>query len=155
MATTQVVGPRFVIFFPKKGLVFISISKKLRKSARKSATPLEDEVAQAIFDLEVNNKSLKPVLQPLYVNTAKEVPCRNIFSYFLIIFKVDIGHGKRAVVIFSPLRFLKKFHRIHKQLTAELEKKFSGKQVLVIGQRKITRQGKHNKNKIPRFRKKL
>nr|6ZJ3_SI Chain SI, Ribosomal protein eS7 [Euglena gracilis] len=121
MATTQVVGPR----------------KKLRKSARKSATPLEDEVAQAIFDLEVNNKSLKPVLQPLYVNTAKEV---------------DIGHGKRAVVIFSPLRFLKKFHRIHKQLTAELEKKFSGKQVLVIGQRKITRQGKHNKNKIPRTR---
>ena len=52
----------------------MSHSKKLKKSSRKDPTPLEDEVAQAIYDLEVNNVNLKPSLSTLYVNTAKEVP---------------------------------------------------------------------------------
>jgi len=41
--------------------------KKLKKSIRKAPKPLEDEVAQALYDLEVNNTSLRPVLQKLYL----------------------------------------------------------------------------------------
>jgi|Transcript_17097 small subunit ribosomal protein S7e len=111
--------------------------KKLKKSSRKDPTPLEDEVAQAIYDLEVNNVNLKPSLSTLYVNTAKEV---------------EVGHGKRVLVIFFPLRFIKKFHKIQKQLVTELEKKFSGKSVVLIAQRKIARKPKSNLKKIQRSR---
>lgn len=111
--------------------------KKLRKSARKDPTPLEDEVAQALYDLEVNNKNLKPALSSLYVNTAKEV---------------EIGQGKRAIVLFFPLRFIRKFHKIQKQLVVELEKKFSGKMICMIAQRKIARQPKSNIRTVQRSR---
>jgi len=98
--------------------------KKLKKSIRKAPKPLEDEVAQALYDLEVNNTSLRPVLQKLYLNTAKEI---------------EVSPTLRAVVIFVPLRFLVKFHKIQKTLITELEKKFSGKQVFILAQRKIAR----------------
>jgi len=45
--------------------------KKLKKSIRKAPKPLEDEVAQALYDLEVNNTSLLQVLQKLNLNTEK------------------------------------------------------------------------------------
>jgi len=88
------------------------------------AAAQEDEVAQALYDLEVNNTSLRPVLQKLYLNTAKEI---------------EVSPTLRAVVIFVPLRFLVKFHKIQKTLITELEKKFSGKQVFILAQRKIAR----------------
>jgi small subunit ribosomal protein S7e len=109
---------------------------KLKKSARYSPLPLEDEVAQAIFDIELSHTSLKGNLQHLYINTAKEV---------------EVG-AKIALVIFYPLRFIHKFRKIHKQLVAELEKKFSGKHVVFIAQRKIARKQKQSSAKIPRTR---
>uniref|UniRef100_A0A7S1NQ11 40S ribosomal protein S7 n=1 Tax=Eutreptiella gymnastica TaxID=73025 RepID=A0A7S1NQ11_9EUGL len=115
----------------------LAARKKLRKSARKDPTTLEDEVAQALYDLEVNNKNLKPSLQSLYINTAKQV---------------EIGNNKRAVVLFFPLRFIRKFHKIQKQLVVELEKKFSGKMIVMIAQRKIARQPKSNIRTIQRSR---
>eukprot|EP00997_Jenningsia_sp_PLL12_P006364 NODE_2909_length_846_cov_153.001255_g2408_i0.p1 GENE.NODE_2909_length_846_cov_153.001255_g2408_i0~~NODE_2909_length_846_cov_153.001255_g2408_i0.p1 ORF type:complete len:201 (+),score=39.40 NODE_2909_length_846_cov_153.001255_g2408_i0:58-660(+) len=113
--------------------------RKLRKAARLSATPLEDEVAQALFDLEVNNQNLKKTVRRFYVNTAKEV---------------DVGHGKRAIVVFYPLRFLMKMRTIQKSLIGELEKKFSGKQVILIAQRKIARKpkSKRQQSEIPHSR---
>merc|ERR1711976_846826 len=109
--------------------------KKLRKSNR-NPTALEDEVAKAIFDLEVNNKNLKTPLTNLYINTVKEVEVAT----------------KKALVIFFPLRFIRKFHKIQRQLVSELEKKFGGKQVVMIAQRKIARKPKSNLRKVQRSR---
>jgi len=104
----------------------IAALKKLKKSIRAEPSALESELAQALFDLEVNHKNYKATLQNLYVNSAKEV---------------DLPNGKKAVLVFFPLRFIRKFRKIQKQLVTELEKKFSGKTILLIGQRKIQRQG--------------
>eukprot|EP01004_Peranema_trichophorum_P008773 NODE_7523_length_768_cov_812.686822_g6911_i0.p1 GENE.NODE_7523_length_768_cov_812.686822_g6911_i0~~NODE_7523_length_768_cov_812.686822_g6911_i0.p1 ORF type:complete len:199 (-),score=26.51 NODE_7523_length_768_cov_812.686822_g6911_i0:94-690(-) len=111
--------------------------KKLKKSIRKDPSTLEDAVAQALFDLEVNNANLKPVLSQLYINTAKEV---------------EVVQGKKALVLFFPLRFIRKFHKIHRQLVSELEKKFSGKTVILIGQRKIARRPKSQVKTVQRSR---
>eukprot|EP00178_Gracilaria_changii_P008458 TRINITY_DN25701_c0_g1_i1.p1 TRINITY_DN25701_c0_g1~~TRINITY_DN25701_c0_g1_i1.p1 ORF type:complete len:207 (+),score=27.61 TRINITY_DN25701_c0_g1_i1:31-621(+) len=113
----------------------LAARKKLRKSNR-NPTALEDEVAKAIFDLEVNNKNLKTPLTNLYINTVKEVEV----------------HGKKALVIFFPLRFIRKFHKIQRQLVVELEKKFGGATVVMIAQRKIARKPKSNLRSIQRSR---
>eukprot|EP00994_Dinema_validum_P004067 NODE_2098_length_766_cov_1277.684798_g1687_i0.p1 GENE.NODE_2098_length_766_cov_1277.684798_g1687_i0~~NODE_2098_length_766_cov_1277.684798_g1687_i0.p1 ORF type:complete len:198 (-),score=52.86 NODE_2098_length_766_cov_1277.684798_g1687_i0:99-692(-) len=110
--------------------------KKLRKSNRTNPTALEDEVAQCLYDLEVNNINLRPSLLPLTFNAAKEV---------------EVGN-RRAIVIFYPLRFLRKFHKIQKQLVSELEKKFSGKHVILIAQRKMARKPKSNMQQVQRSR---
>ena len=47
--------------------------------------------------------------------------------------------GRTAVVIHVPFRKLKAFNKIQQRLVRELEKKFSGKHVVLIGQRRIMR----------------
>ena len=47
--------------------------------------------------------------------------------------------GRKAVVIFVPFKLLKVVHKIQSRLVRELEKKFSGKHVVLIGQRRIMR----------------
>ena len=96
--------------------------RKLRKSARKQPSGLEDEVARAIYDLEMNNRKLKNALTPLHINSAKEI---------------DAGRSRRCVVVFYPLRFMRKIRKIQAVLGSELEKKFAGKQFVFISQRKI------------------
>jgi len=44
---------------------------------------------------------------------------------------------KKAIVIFVPKKLLPNFHRIQSRLVRELEKRFSGKHVVIIAQRKI------------------
>lgn len=44
------------------------------------------------------------------------------------------NQGKKAIVIFVPVPQLKAYQKIHTRLVRELEKKFSGKHVLLIGQ---------------------
>eukprot|EP01007_Sphenomonas_quadrangularis_P000793 NODE_1642_length_802_cov_816.494024_g1373_i0.p1 GENE.NODE_1642_length_802_cov_816.494024_g1373_i0~~NODE_1642_length_802_cov_816.494024_g1373_i0.p1 ORF type:complete len:220 (-),score=68.78 NODE_1642_length_802_cov_816.494024_g1373_i0:142-780(-) len=104
--------------------------KKLKKSSRQNPTELEDQVAHALYDLEVHHKNLKAALTNLYVNTVKEV---------------EISPSKKALVVFFPLRFIRKYRKIQKQLTTELEKKFSGKHVIMIAQRKIARKPKSSR----------
>lgn len=48
-----------------------------------------------------------------------------------------MGHGRKAIVMFVPVPLLQTFHKIQVRVVRELEKKFSGKHVLVIGQRRI------------------
>jgi small subunit ribosomal protein S7e len=93
----------------------------LRKIKKSKGEPdeLEKKVAQAIFDLEVNNKELKTELQPIHFVAAKEVA---------------INKSKKAILIFVPEKLAINFRRIHVKLVRELEKKF-GKNVLIIPQR--------------------
>lgn len=107
--------------------------KKIVKEPGVKPTELEDQVAQALFDLEVNSADLKAELKDLHFLSAREV---------------DASGGKKGVVIFVPYRLLKQFHKIQQRLIRELEKKFSGKHVVIIAQRKILRKpGKNNHKK--------
>jgi len=112
--------------------------KKIVKEAGAEPTEVEDQVAQGIFDLEQNSTELKSDLKDLHFLSAKEID-------------VQTSTGKKAVVIFVPYRQLKAFHRIQSKLVRELEKKFSGKHVIIVGQRKILRRpGKKNHQKQQR-----
>jgi len=82
----------------------------------------EESVAQALFDLEATNTELKADLRDLFISSAKEV---------------DISAGRKAIVIHVPFRLLKAFHKVQVRLVRELEKKFSGKDVVIVANRKI------------------
>ncbi|THU56915.1 hypothetical protein C4D60_Mb11t22240 [Musa balbisiana] len=78
----------------------------------------------AFFDLENGNQELKSDLKDLYINSAVQV---------------DIAGNRKAVVIHVPYRLQKAFRKIHVRLVRELEKKFSGKDVILIATRRILR----------------
>lgn len=65
---------------------------------------------------------LKADLRDLFFNAAKEV---------------DISTGRKAIVIHVPFRLLKAFHKVQVRLVRELEKKFSGKDVVIVANRRI------------------
>jgi len=115
--------------------------KKIVKEKGKQPDALEQSVAQALFDLEVSANELKSELQNLYITAAKEV---------------DVPGGKKSIVLFVPYTQLQGFHRIHNRLVRELEKKFSGKHVIVVANRRILpRPGRNNRasrQKRPRSR---
>ncbi|KAH0708978.1 hypothetical protein KY284_010405 [Solanum tuberosum] len=64
------------------------------------------------------------VVQDLYINSALQI---------------DVSGNRKAVVIHVPYRLRKAFRKIHVCLVRELEKKFSGKDVIVIATRRISR----------------
>lgn len=61
-------------------------------------------------------------MQDLFITAAKEV---------------EVSNSRKAIIIHVPFRLLKSFHRIQQRLIRELEKKFSGKHVVIIAQRRI------------------
>ncbi|KAG0661870.1 40S ribosomal protein [Rhodotorula mucilaginosa] len=98
----------------------------------------ETLVAQALLDLENNVPDLKAELRPLQISAAREV---------------DVKGGKKAIVVFVPIPQLKAFHKIQGRLTRELEKKFSDRHVVFIGQRRMMRkQARGSRAKQPRPR---
>ncbi|KAK1670387.1 hypothetical protein QYE76_058546 [Lolium multiflorum] len=98
--------------------------RKIQKAKGVDPTEFEDTVAQAFFDLENGNQELKSDLKDLYINTA---------------IQLDVVGNRKAVVIHVPYRLRKAFRKIHVRLVRELEKKFSGKDVVVVATRKIVR----------------
>ncbi|XP_074571767.1 small ribosomal subunit protein eS7-like isoform X2 [Curcuma longa] len=96
--------------------------KKILKDKGAEPTEFEDTVAQAFFDLENGNQELKSDLKDLYINSAAQV---------------DIAGNRKAVVIHIPYRLRKAYKKIHVRLVRELEKKFSGKDVILIATRRI------------------
>ncbi len=73
--------------------------------------------------------------------------------------QLEVGHGKRAIVIFVPVPLLPGFHKIQQRLTRELEKKFSDRHVLILASRRILPRPKRSnrsrtsqKQKRPRSR---
>merc|ERR1711871_1738855 len=74
-----------------------------------------------IYNLETSS-DMKDHLSGLYIPAAREL---------------EVDSGRKAVVIFVPFRQLKEFHKIQTKLVRELEKKFSGRHVIIIAQRTI------------------
>lgn len=55
--------------------------------------------------------------------------------YFALLFQeIEVGGGRKAIIIFVPVPQLKSFQKIQVRLVRELEKKFSGKHVVFIAQ---------------------
>ncbi|KAK8537044.1 hypothetical protein V6N13_041997 [Hibiscus sabdariffa] len=98
--------------------------KKIHKDKDVEPTEFEESVAQAFFDLENTNTDLKSDLKDLYINSA---------------IQIDVSGGRKAVVIHVPYRLRKSFRKVHVKLVRELEKKFSGKEVILIATRRILR----------------
>lgn len=67
------------------------------------------------------NTDLKPYLRELHITGAKEV---------------DVA-GKKAIIISVPVPQLKAFQKIQNSVVRELEKKFSGKHVVIVAKRTI------------------
>lgn len=113
------------------------MSSKIVKPKGEEADELETQVAQEMQNLE--STEIKAELRELYFLSAKEV---------------EIGGGKKAIVLFVPFNKLRFYHKIQTRLVRELEKKFSGRHVLIVAQRTIL--GKNyaraTKNKGPRPR---
>mmetsp|Transcript_13430 Transcript_13430/g.34250 ORF Transcript_13430/g.34250 Transcript_13430/m.34250 type:complete len:196 (+) Transcript_13430:93-680(+) len=115
--------------------------KKIIKEKGQAPSPLEQQVAQALFDLEVHATELRAELRHLAFLSAKEV---------------EVSHNKKAVVLFVPYRLLQAYHRVQARLVRELEKKFSGKHVMIVAQRRIlrtpSRKNRQKMQKRPRSR---
>ncbi|PRP89530.1 component of cytosolic 80S ribosome and 40S small subunit [Planoprotostelium fungivorum] len=99
------------------------MSTASEKIIKKSGEPteLENQVAQALFDLSQNTE-FKADLKNLHISSAKQV---------------DLNGGRKALVLFVPYKLLKGFHKVQLQLVRELEKKFSGQHVVIIAQRQL------------------
>ncbi|RLM98417.1 40S ribosomal protein S7 [Panicum miliaceum] len=96
--------------------------RKIQKDKGVEPTEFEDTVAQAFFDLENGNQELKSDLKDLYINGAMDVP-----------------GNRKTVIIHVPYRLQKSYKKIHVRLIRELEKKFSGKDVVLVATRRIVR----------------
>ncbi|XP_050230586.1 40S ribosomal protein S7-2-like [Mercurialis annua] len=98
--------------------------KKIRKDKDAEPTEFEESVAQALFDLENTSQDLKSELKDLFINSA---------------IQMDVAGNRKAVVIYVPFRLRKAYRKIHLRLVRELEKKFSGKDVVLVSTRRIVR----------------
>jgi len=98
--------------------------KKIQKDRGAEPTEFEETVAQALFDLENTNQELKSDLKDLFINAAVQM---------------DFSGNRKAVVIYVPYRLRKAYRKVHLRLVRELEKKFSGKDVVLVTTRRIVR----------------
>eukprot|EP00299_Pterocystis_sp_00344_P009236 c3816_g1_i1.p1 GENE.c3816_g1_i1~~c3816_g1_i1.p1 ORF type:complete len:191 (-),score=30.95 c3816_g1_i1:41-613(-) len=94
----------------------------LRKIQKEKPDQLEVDVAKALVELELNLADIRPDLAPLKFISAREV---------------DVSGTKKAIVIVVPFVQLQQYRKIQSKLIRELEKKFSGKHVVLVGNRRI------------------
>ncbi|KYM79695.1 40S ribosomal protein S7 [Atta colombica] len=121
------------------GFMFTA-NAKIIKSGGSEPDQFEASISNALLELEMNS-DLKSHLRELYITKAKELETNN----------------KKSIIIYVPMPKLKAFQKIQTRLVRELEKKFSGKHVMFVGERKIlpkpTRKTRtKNKQKRPRSR---
>jgi small subunit ribosomal protein S7e len=89
----------------------------------------------------MTSPDLKASLRDLYITAAKEV---------------DVGNGRKAIILYVPYKLRKSFNKVHQRLVRELEKKFSGRHVMIIAQRTILgksfRRNQKTSGPLPRSR---
>merc|ERR1711982_174107 len=109
---------------------------KVQKIGDAKLNECEQAIGYALIELE-SNSDLKAQLRELFIRSAQEI---------------EIGKGKKAIVIFVPVPQLKAFQKIQTRLVRELEKKFSGKHVVFIAQRRILAKPTRKANKLKQKR---
>ncbi|KAJ6926584.1 40s ribosomal protein s7 [Populus alba x Populus x berolinensis] len=104
--------------------LMFTTKKKIQKDKDAEPTEFEETVAQALFDLENTSSDLKSDLKDLFINSAVQI---------------DVAGNRKAIVIYVPYRLRKAYRKVHLRLVRELEKKFSGKDVVLLATRRIVR----------------
>lgn len=101
----------------------INTRKKILKEKGAIPTSLEEEVAKALFDIEVSPScDFKAELREIFLSSATEI---------------EVGKGGAAVIVHIPFRAWKFAQKIQSRLIKELEKKFSRKHVILVANRTI------------------
>lgn len=98
--------------------------KKIIKDKGVAPTELEEEIAKALFDIEVmpTSDTLKTDLRDIYISGAKEL---------------EVKQNKTAVIVYFPYRVWKSVKKIQGRLIRELEKKFNRKSIVFVANRTI------------------
>ncbi|KAJ9523531.1 hypothetical protein QJQ45_007193 [Haematococcus lacustris] len=150
-------------------------NKKIVKERGQEPDEFEESVAQALFDLEATNQELKGDLRDLYITSAKEIDVHGTARKAIIVHVRQIANSRPSgaaaaataapeqLAVYTselqmcapqvPFRLLKAFHKIQPRLVRELEKKFSGKDVVFVATRRIMPPPQNGKsNSRPRSR---
>jgi len=117
-----------------------ALASKILRTANAPETPPDDvaiQVAQAFLALENNVPDLKMELRALQFSAAKEV---------------DVKGGRKAIVVFVPVPYLKAFRKLQQRLTREMEKKFADRHVVFVAQRRTVPKPHRNAPKTKRLR---
>jgi len=109
-------------------------SKYQNPASTAKPSDLESKICEYLVDLEASDKDLRSSLRDLGIFAAREIP---------------VTATKKAIAIFVPFRQLSRWQKIQIRVGVELEKKFSGQDVLFLAQRKVMKL--HDiKNNYPR-----
>eukprot|EP00448_Togula_jolla_P033088 CAMPEP_0170624694 /NCGR_PEP_ID=MMETSP0224-20130122/30364_1 /TAXON_ID=285029 /ORGANISM="Togula jolla, Strain CCCM 725" /LENGTH=193 /DNA_ID=CAMNT_0010951223 /DNA_START=55 /DNA_END=636 /DNA_ORIENTATION=+ len=101
----------------------LNARKKIVKDKGAAPTELEEEVAKALFDIEVSPTSdIKADLRDIYISSA---------------FEIEVKANQKAIVVYFPYRVWKMVLKIQGRLIRELEKKFNKKHLVFVANRTI------------------
>ncbi len=114
--------PNLLLIHDSVGLIHVFLILFLCPLIQAEPDEFEASVAQELLNLEMTSPDLKASLRDLFITAAKEVDC---------------GAGRKAILLYVPYKLRKSFQKVHQRLVRELEKKFSGRHVVVIAQRTI------------------